>query len=259
MVRPTYTRRVRTGAPSPRRGVLALTRPDYVMFEAIERHGPLSSSYLYAFTRHLRRDRTHLQNRLTEFYNGDIGGAYLTRPPQQFASYCGRHQHVVYDLAPRAIQVIAEHSALPKRVPTRSDPFVHRLMTACVGASFELTAPTVGLRYISLQEILDRPSCGGARAARNPLSLPVGLTVGSEIVPIYSLALNTPAPVSGSSRSRSTAIPKVSSGEIFAKARSRERLKGMPRPCKSKAIEPGGAFPTCMCSLSPPTPRMRAS
>jgi hypothetical protein len=183
------TRRVRSAPPRPRVSRLALTEPDLLLFAAIERHGPLPTSYLYAFTRHLRRDRTHLQNRLTEFYNGDYGGQYLTRPPQQFASYRGRYQHLVYDLAPRARRVLAEQGLLTSYGQARSDTFVHRLMAACIGASFELTAPEHGLRFISCQDILDHPRCGPARASRAPLALPSG---HASVVPDLLFGLHYP-------------------------------------------------------------------
>jgi hypothetical protein len=163
-----------------------------MLFEAIDRHGPLPSNYLYEFTRRIRRDRTHLQNRLTEFYNGDAGGAFLTRPPQQFASYRARYQHVVYDLAPRARYALAERGALTSYGRNRSDPFVHRLMTACVGASLELTAPSLGLRYIPFQEIIRHPHCGGARMATNPLALAIGSGANGEIIPDLLFGLEYP-------------------------------------------------------------------
>ncbi|MBO9714247.1 replication-relaxation family protein [Sphingomonas sp.] len=162
-------RRRRVAPPNPSSGRLVLTEADYLIFDAIDRHGPLPSHYLYEFTKHLRRDRSHLQNRLTEFYNGDAGGSYLVRPPQQFASYHARYQHLVYDLAPRASAILAERS--PSLAPRRADPFVHRLMGACVGASFELTAPALGLRYISQREILAHPKAAAARASANPLAI----------------------------------------------------------------------------------------
>jgi len=150
-----------------------LTEADFALFEAIDRHGPLPSSYLYAFTRHLRKDRTHLQNRLTEFYNGDSRGSHLVRPPQQFASYEARYQHLIYDLSPRARRLLAEHGTSSAHMRRRADPFVHRFMSACVSASFELAAATEGLRYISLREILDRPVGAAARQSREPLALPI--------------------------------------------------------------------------------------
>jgi len=171
---------------------LSLTEPDYLLFEAIDRHGPLPSNYLYEFTRHQRRDRTHLQNRLTEFYNGDAAGVFLTRPPQQFASYRARYQHVVYDLAPRARRLLAERGTLTTYSRARADPFVHRLMTACVGASFELTAPALSLRYIPFQDVLEHPRCGGARFAVNPLAMPIQAANNGEIIPDLLFGLEYP-------------------------------------------------------------------
>lgn len=148
-------RRLRNARPETRVGRLVLGQADYELFTAIDRHGPLPSSYLYEFTKHLRRDRSHLQNRLTEFYHGDAGGPYLTRPSQQFAAYEARYQHLVYDLTRRARLLLAECDVMAPR-PARSDPFVHRLMTACASASFELSAAHHGLRYISTDDIRSR-------------------------------------------------------------------------------------------------------
>lgn len=160
---------------APRR--ITLTEADYLIFEAINRHGALPSNYLYEFQKHLRKDRTHLQNRLTEFYNGDENGSYLVRPPQQFAGFEARYQHIVYDLAPRAKTALAERGTLARFAPSRNAPFLHQLMQACVGASLELTAASHGLRYISREEILTRRQCrhekhGTGLLEQNPLAIP---------------------------------------------------------------------------------------
>lgn len=184
------SRRIRSASPAPRVARLIVTEADIVLFQALERQGPLPSHYLYEYTKHLRRDRTHLQNRLTEFYNGDARGAFLTRPPQQFASYRGRYQHVVYDLAPRAHRLLSEHALVETRV--RADPFVHRLMTACVGASFELTAPGLGLRFIGTAEILAHPSCRATRERANALELPASRPGLATIVPDLLFGIEYP-------------------------------------------------------------------
>lgn len=163
-------RRLRSAPPFPKVKRLVLTEPDYLLFDVIDRHGPLPSHYLYEFTKHFRHDRTHLQNRLTEFYNGDAGGPYLVRPTQQFASYRARYQHVVYDLAARARRVLSERDPITFRA--RTDSFLHRLMCACVSASIELAAREHGLRYIDTSEILARPGCVVAKSPR-PLQLPL--------------------------------------------------------------------------------------
>lgn len=154
---------------------LLLTEADLQLFEAIQRHGPLPIQYLYAFTKSLRKDYTHLQNRLTEFYNGDADGPYLTRPPQQFACFAARYQHLVYDLAPRARRALAEHDRLARYTVRRSDPFVHQLMQACVGASVQLTAPDHGVEYIHRETIFAHERCpASTKAAQNPLAMPIG-------------------------------------------------------------------------------------
>lgn len=167
-------RRLRYAAPNPVVRRLVLSVPDYLIFEAINRHGPLPTHYLYEFTKYLRRDYTHLQNRLTEFYNGDAHGPLLARPPQQFASFHARYQHIVYDLAPRAKALLLERGSLAQFPPGRTAPFVHQLMQACVGASLELTAPTRGLRYISREEILSRATCREkTKNAANPMVISI--------------------------------------------------------------------------------------
>lgn len=167
-------RRLRFAAPSPRVKRIVLTEPDYQVFQLIDRHGPLPSHYLYEYTKGLRRNQIAFQKRLTEFYNGDALGPYLERPQQQFAAFNAHCQHVVYDLAPRARLALSERGLLSRVSPRRTDPFLHKLMSACVGASIELSARSVGARYISREQIFLHPSCPQAtRDASNPMALPL--------------------------------------------------------------------------------------
>lgn len=167
-------RRLRFSPPKSVVRRIVMTEADYLLFEAINRHGPLPTRYLYEFTKHIRRDYTHLQNRLTEFYNGDAQGAWLTRPPQQFAGFEARYQHVVYDLAPRAKVSLAERGTIARLSPRRTDPFLHQLMQACVASSLELCAPSKGLRYIPREEIFSHPKCPQlTRDAHNPMAIPI--------------------------------------------------------------------------------------
>ena len=114
---------------------------------------------------------------LTEFYNGDVtggkAGAWLTRPPQQFANFEARYQHLVYGLAPRARMALAERGTC-SRFAARGGPFVHQLMAACVGASIELCAANAGIRYIPREEIFAHPNCVAARQTPMPLAFPLG-------------------------------------------------------------------------------------
>ncbi|MEG3147158.1 replication-relaxation family protein [Sphingomonas sp. RT2P30] len=186
-------RRLRSAPPNALIRKVVLTGADYIILEAINRHGPLPTHYLYQFTRHLRRDYTHLQNRLTEFYNGDANGPLLLRPPQQFAGFNARYQHVVYDLAPRAKALLAERGITSRYAPLRTAPFLHQLMQACVGASFELTAPSKGLRYIPRWEILTHPRCPQeTKDAINPMAIPIAGMGQKALIPDELFGLEYP-------------------------------------------------------------------
>lgn len=187
-------RRLRFAPPNPIARRIVLTDADYAAFEAINRHGPLPTHYLYEFTKHLRKDYSHLQNRLTELYNGtQEQRPYLVRPPQQFAAFEARYQHLVYDLAPGAKTVLAERGTLGLYSPKRTDPFVHRLMGACVAASIELAASSKGLRYIPREEILTHPKCVGELNVGSPLAISLpGIIHWKALVPDDLFGLEYP-------------------------------------------------------------------
>jgi hypothetical protein len=170
-------RRLRYEKPQPLEKSIALGPRDYAVFQAIHRHGPLPTHYLFEFTRHLNGNFTAFQHRLTKLYNGTQTAApLLVRPPQQFASFKARYQPLVYDLSPLAVQLLSERGKL-ERTPDRIDHFLHRFMGACVGASIELACREQGLTYISYEEILAH----GKIEKANPLA--VGLTDGKCLIP----------------------------------------------------------------------------
>ena len=103
------SRRIRFAPPQPTDKRIELKDSDLAIFEAIHRHGPLPSHYLYAFTDR-KNFNTH-QHRLTKLYNGAADGAYLVRPSQQFASFYARYQPVVYDLNERSRQVLGRRQS----------------------------------------------------------------------------------------------------------------------------------------------------
>lgn len=149
------SRRLRFAKPNPLVSRILLQEADFLMFDAIERHGPLPMPYLYEFAKEKRKSYINTQKRLTELYNGDGGGAYLTRPSRQFDAYEARYQHLVYDLSERGKDALAAYRRRPLKFPKpRSNSFVHDLMAACVTASIELAARERGLRFISREEIL---------------------------------------------------------------------------------------------------------
>jgi hypothetical protein len=175
-------RRLRYVAPQPGGRRMMLTDADYLLFQAIDRHGPLPTHYLHELTQHARSNLSNLKFRLTHFYNGDERGPYLTRPQQQFASFHARYQHLVYDLAPRAKVALAERGTLVRQNRSRAAPFFHQLMQACVGASFEIVARALDIRYISRAEIL-------AKAAAD-LALP--LSANRSLIPDDLFGLEYP-------------------------------------------------------------------
>ncbi|MBK7469684.1 MAG: hypothetical protein IPI73_02620 [Betaproteobacteria bacterium] len=132
---------------------IEISDSDLALFEAIHRHGPLPTNYLHAFGTN-NNFNSH-QHRLTKLYNGTEGGAYLVRPPQQFASFYARYQPVVYDLNERSKSLLHERGKLSPFI-NRVDPFLHRLMSACVGASIELGCKAKGLTYIPRHDVLSK-------------------------------------------------------------------------------------------------------
>jgi len=191
----TLGRRLRFASPQPRGKRIDLSERDLLIFEALHRHGPLPTHYLYEFTRHLGKHLTSFQHRLTKLANGtENGPAYLSRPPQQFAAYNGRCQPLIYDLAPLALHLLAERGKA-QRYP-RTDPFLHRFMAACVSASIHLAAQVRGSRFGSKDDIFAHAKCPETtRNASNPLALPISPPIGSKfLVPDDLFVIQHPGP-----------------------------------------------------------------
>lgn len=163
---------------TPKDDAFTLTERDLALFEAIHRHGPLSSNYLFEFARRFNGSELHLKHRLTKLFHGLNDGTYfLERPPQQYQSLLARAQHSIYDLAPAAKILLSEAGRLSPYVPERTDHFLHRFMAACVSSSIELTCRKAGIRYIHRHEIFSHERCPErTRRASNPLSIPASGT-----------------------------------------------------------------------------------
>ncbi len=133
---------------------------DLLWFKKIHQHGPLSSAYLHAFSKHIRRNEKRSRDRLTDLYNEDQTphcGPYLARPFQQFQTYDARYQDLVYDLAPAAEKALKENGMLSEYAPGHSGPWVHSYMISCITASIELaTLADPTLEYIPQEQILER-------------------------------------------------------------------------------------------------------
>jgi hypothetical protein len=166
----TLKRRLRSSKPQPTDNRIELSERDLRIFEALYRHGPLPTHYLHEFAKDLGKNFAAHQHRLTKLYNGTKDGrTFLSRPPQQFASYEARYQPLIYDLTPKSKQVLAERGRLSRFMPDRTDPFVHRFMGACISASIDISSQSRHLRYISKDAIFKKIGL-----EPNPLSILAG-------------------------------------------------------------------------------------
>jgi len=163
---------------------IAPTERDVLWFDKLHRHGPLSTPYLLAYSRLVRRSDTRARDRLTDLFNEDEtphGGTYLSRPWQQFETLDARYHDLVYDLTPHAVDLLKEQALYSAYAPQPSGSWKHRFMVACITASIELaTLATDNVRYIFGDEILAR--------ADTSLSFPVtisvkGKTVTKQLIP----------------------------------------------------------------------------
>lgn len=147
-------RRIRFAAPQPTAETINPHDGDRQVFDACRRHGPLPSPYLHEFAKPHNKNWAAFQYRMTLLFNGAKNMApMLTRPPEQFRSFKARYQHLIYDVS-KASKIMLQEKG--KRFVIRSDPFVHQLMNACVGASIELACRLLGLTYIHVDDILPR-------------------------------------------------------------------------------------------------------
>ena len=85
------------------------------------------------------------------------GGAYLTRPSQQFRTLDSRYNDLVYELTPTSEQALKENGLWQDAAAQRAGPWLHGFMVCCVTSSIELaTLERSDIRFISQAEILSR-------------------------------------------------------------------------------------------------------
>lgn len=137
---------------------------DLVWFEALWRHGPLSSSFLHAFTETVWSSAQGADRRLTQLFhetNSLHGGPYLDRPAQQFKTLDACCNELIYELNHHSLKALKDNDFgfSPSTHPT--GPWHHRYMVATITASIELATCTMpGLRYVPQHEILARAGTG---------------------------------------------------------------------------------------------------
>ncbi len=152
-------RRKRTVRSSTGKRVTPQAR-DVVWFQKLYEHGPLSSSFLHAYTRSFRTCEKRAKDRLTDLFNEantPHGGPYLSRPRQQFDRIDARYRDLVYDLEPAALAAMIEQTLLSGQPRSHYGAWWHNHLVASVTASIELAAisdPSVA--FIPQHKILDR-------------------------------------------------------------------------------------------------------
>ena len=133
---------------------------DLLWFQKLHEHGPLSSVYLHAFSKHLARSEKRARDRLTDLYNEDHTphrGPYLDRPWQQFRTFDARYQSLVYDLTPAGERALKQVGLWTDYAGSHSGPWQHRFMVACITASIEIaTLGDPNLNFIPQHAILEK-------------------------------------------------------------------------------------------------------
>jgi hypothetical protein len=169
-------RRSRFAGRQPTGKRIMLGERDYAILAVLERHGPLPSTYLYEFTKHLARNYKGHQQRLTDLYNEDNTphrGFYLERPEQQYASINARYQPMSYEITEPGRQALRDKGIPRQMWQPPNGPYLHRFMTACITASIELGCQKRGIRYLSQADIFGHAKCPASLVdVDNPLALP---------------------------------------------------------------------------------------
>lgn len=136
-----------------------LSERDLIWLQKLRQHGPLPTSYLLAFTDVLRASSKRQKERLSDLFheeNTAHGGAYLDRPPQQFATLKAGYNQLVHQVAPAGLRALKE-ADLSYETGGHHGPWVHRHMVACVTASIELsTLKQANISFIPHHKILKR-------------------------------------------------------------------------------------------------------
>ena len=129
-------------------------------FSKLAEHGPLSTSFLLAFSQVSHASDKRARERLTDLFHEDNtpdGGPYMIRPPQQFRTIDSRYNQLVYDLAPAASRALERSGMNGMKQAAPSGPWLHRFMTSCITASVEIaTLGREDIAFIPQSAILAR-------------------------------------------------------------------------------------------------------
>lgn len=170
---------------------ITLQPRDRLWLVKLAAHGPLPSSFLLQYATDSHKSDKRAGERLTDLFHEDDtadGGAYLTRPPQQFRTLDSRYNQLVYDLAP------AGWKALGRKRPARAGPWLHQHFVSCITASVELaTLQTENIQFLSQSYLLERAEAE-LRCTVPTINPATGRTVQKDLIPdaLFGLKYHTP-------------------------------------------------------------------
>lgn len=127
------------------------TERDIRWFKHIERHGPLTSTQLIAWTADTHRCKDTALRRLQALR----AAGFLFLPKQQRACERAEFQPYVYDLAPKGLQQLTD-AGLREDTARPTGHWWHLHETAMFTAQIDLEARERGFRYIPAHDILKR-------------------------------------------------------------------------------------------------------
>jgi hypothetical protein len=157
---------------------VSCTDRDILLLEKIHRHGPLSTSYLLAYSQSLRKNNKRTIERLCDLYNENgtpHGGPYLDRPIQQFEVMDARQNELCYDLTEAGEQILKEQGLWSDYAPAPGGSWKHQYMTSAITASIELATLGTSTRYIFQDEILSKAKTRLAFDTANTTLIPDAL------------------------------------------------------------------------------------
>lgn len=143
---------------------MRITKRDLLTFELIQRHGPLSSRYLFQLTKSEGQDWTGYQKRLLALTKD----GYLDRPPKVNNPHI-HDDFFVYVLTEDSRRALASIGKLYQFARPVGGGYEHQMMTAAATASVELECRDI--RFLD-QEAIIQASPAETQRARNPLAIP---------------------------------------------------------------------------------------
>jgi hypothetical protein len=172
------------------------TERDIIWFQKIQEHGPLPTSYLYEFTKHLTPTLGVAKNRLSVLFHEDRtehGGPYLDRPGQDYSNVT-LFQEDVYDLT-RAAEIALEAAGFPVPAKRRENHknYQHEFMASCTAASTEIAVrDDQHLEWISQDAVLKNSP---TQSLKVPCSISRnGITSTRSLIPDGLFGIKYPGP-----------------------------------------------------------------